>query len=163
LIVHRAVCQVCGPQGEREIAVEDFCLAPGQTALRPGEFLVSIRIPPPEPSFGAHYLRFIPRNEMDIAVASAGAAVALNEDGARFRWARIALGAVAPIPLFVREAGDWLVGREVTLEAIREAAQMAQAAAQPIDDMRGTVAQRRHLAGVLARRALEKAIDRARN
>ncbi len=162
LIVHHAVCLVAGPTGSREIPAEDFCTAPGQTVLGPGEFLVSLRVPPPMMHFGAAYLRFIPRNEMDIAVVGAGAAVVLNNDGSRFASARVALGAVAPTPLFVREAGEWLASRPVSAEAIGEASCIAQAAARPIDDMRGTVVQRRHLAGVLARRALEIAVGRAK-
>ena len=162
LIVHEAVCIIAGPNGRRKVPVEDFCIAPGQTALEKGEFLVSLRIPPPKPGFGAHYLRFTPRNEMDIAVAGAGVSVILNADGASFASARIALGAVAPKPLFVPEAGEALTGRQVSDEAIEEAAQIAKTAARPISDMRGTAAQRKHLSAVLTRRALRATIARAR-
>ena len=162
LIVHQAVCEIAGPGGRRQVPAEAFCTAPGRNILRKGEFLVSLRVPAPEPGFGAHYLRFIPRNEMDIAVAGAGAAVHLSEDGKTFRGVRVALSAVAPTPLFVSEAGQALVGRPVSDEAIDEAARLAQAAARPISDMRGTAAQRRHLSAVLTRRALHKAVERAR-
>jgi len=115
-----------------------------------------------EKHFGAHYLRFIPRNEMDIAVVGAGAAVRLEEAGERIVSARIALGAVAPTPLFVEEAGEFLAGKDISQENIREAAKLAQAAAHPISDLRGSATYRKHLCGVLTRRALEKAIERAR-
>lgn len=162
LIVHRAVCIIAGPGGRREVPVEDFCTAPGQTVLRHGEFLVALCIPPPGPRFGAAYLRFTPRNEMDIAVVGAGASVTLDEGHTRFVSARIALGAVAPTPLLVPEAGEYLAGKPVSVEVIAEAARIAQAATRPISDMRGTAAQRRHLAAVLTRRVLEKAVERAR-
>ena len=162
LIVHQAVCIIAGPGGCREAPVEEFCTAPGRTLLRTGEFLVALRIPPPGPGFGASYLRFTPRNEMDIAVVGAGASVTLDAGGASFESARVALGAVAPTPLLVPEAGAALAGRAISDEAIDEAARAAQAAARPIDDMRGTIAQRRHLAAVLTRRALWKAVERAR-
>jgi carbon-monoxide dehydrogenase medium subunit len=162
LIVHRAVCVIAGPDGRREVPAEDFCTAPGQTALQKGEFLVLLFIPPPKPGFGAHYLRFTPRNEMDIAVVGVGASVLLDPSGMSFESARIALGAVAPTPLLVPEAGAALAGRKVSDEAIEEAARIAQSAARPISDVRGTVAQRKHLAAVLTRRALRKAIERAR-
>lgn len=161
LIVHQAVCIVAGPQGNREIAVEQFCIAPGQTVLQPGEFLVAIRVPPVKPNFGACYLRFIPRNEMDIAVVGAGASVILDGKHKHFVSARIALGAVAPTPLFVPEAGAFLAGKPVTAENIFEATRIAQSAAQPISDMRGTADQRRHLLKVLVRRALNEAVRRA--
>jgi CO/xanthine dehydrogenase FAD-binding subunit len=161
LIVHEAVCLIAGPQGTREMPVEQFCLAPGKNALGSDEFLVAIRIPPVKTGSGAGYLRFIPRNEMDIAVVGAGASVILDEDRKKFGAARVALGAVAPTPLFVPEAGEFLVGKEVSAEAVDEAARIAQAAARPISDMRGTAEQRKHLALVLTRRALNIAIERA--
>lgn len=161
LIVHRASLTLAGSEGMRQIAVEDFCIAPGQTVLQRGEFLVSLHLPPPQPRSGAHYLRFIPRNEMDIAIVGAGVFVLLDESCTLIKSARIALGAVAPTPLFVREASDFLSDREISPEAVSEAARMAQEASRPITDLRGTAAQRRHLVGVLTRRALEKAIQRA--
>jgi carbon-monoxide dehydrogenase medium subunit len=162
LIVHRAVCIIAGPGGRREVPAEDFCLAPGQTVLQRGEFLVSLYVPPPDRRFGAAYLRFIPRNEMDIAVVGAGAAVVLDESRSTIILACIALSAVAPTPLFAREAGEYLTGKQISDQAIAEAARLAQEAARPITDMRGTIAQRKHLARVLTRRALEKAIERAK-
>jgi carbon-monoxide dehydrogenase medium subunit len=162
LIVHSATCTIAGPGGTRDVPVEEFCTAPGRTVLRRGEFLVSLHIPPPPKNFGARYLRFIPRNEMDIAVVGAGASVILNDDRTTVVSARIALGAVAPTPLFVKEAGDALTGGAISDGAIRRAAEIARGAAKPISDMRGTVEQRRHLVGVLTRRALEGAIQRAK-
>jgi carbon-monoxide dehydrogenase medium subunit len=162
LIVHSAVCRIAGPDGYREVPVEEFCTAPGQTVLREGEFLVSVQVPPPLPGFGAHYLRFTPRNEMDIAVVGCGASVVLDERGELIQSARLALGAVAPTPLYLPEVGQYLAGRRVSSEAIAKASDMAREAARPIDDVRGTVAQRVHLSGVLASRALQKAIQRAK-
>ena len=160
LIVHRAVCHIAGPQGEREVPVEQFCTGPGRNVLARGELLVALHIPPPVPNSGAAYLRFIPRNEMDIAVVGAGVWVTLDETHSTFTAARIALGAVAPKPLFVPAAGQALIGRRVSEEAIDEAAHIAQSAAQPITDMRGSAAQRLQLCAVLTRRALAKAIER---
>jgi CO/xanthine dehydrogenase FAD-binding subunit len=162
LIVHHTTCVIAGPNGRREIPVEQFCTGPGQNVLAHGEFLVALRIPPVPQHFGAHYLRFIPRNEMDIAVVGVGSAVVLSEDRNTITAARIALGAVAPTPLLVDEAAAALVGKPVSEAAIAEAAAAARAAARPITDMRGTVEQRRHLTGVLTQRTLQGAIARAR-
>jgi carbon-monoxide dehydrogenase medium subunit len=156
------VCNVAGPNGNREILVEDFCTAPGQNALQNGELLVSISIPAPQANSGANYQRFIPRNEMDIAVAGVGSSVVLDSSGQNFVSARISLASVAPTPVFAKEAGDSLAGKAVSEESIQQASELAQAAAKPISDMRGTIRQRTHLIGVLTRRTLNNAIERAR-
>ena len=157
-----ATCQVAGPNGTRTVAAADFCTAPGQNLLEDGELLVSIHLPPPVAHSGTHYLRFIPRNEMDIAVAGVGSSVVLDASGKSFVSARVSLASVAPTPLYVTEAGDALAGKEVGDKAIEAAAEAAMAAARPINDMRGTIQQRKHLVGVLTRRTLKGAIDRAR-
>lgn len=162
LIVHQVVCIIAGPNGRREVAVEDFCTGPGQNVLQSGEFLVAFRIPAPPANFGACYQRFIPRNEMDIAVVGAGSAVVLSDDKSTVTDARIALGAVAPTPIVVPQAAAALIGNPVSDDAIQAAAEAAKAAARPISDMRGTVAQRTHLAGVLTQRTLQAAIARAK-
>jgi carbon-monoxide dehydrogenase medium subunit len=161
LIVHEAACIILGSNGTREIPVEQFCVAPGKTVLQTGEFLLAIKVSVMKENFGAHYLRFIPRNEMDIAVVGAGASVTLDKSKQKILSARIALGAVAPTPLFVEEAGRFLTGKEITEENIREAGRIAQAAAHPISDLRGTVEYRKQLCAVLTRRALNKAVQRA--
>ena len=160
LIVLNATCVIAGPSGEREIPIEDFCTAPGQTVLEKGEMLVSIKIPVPQENSSSYYLRFIPRNEMDIAVVGAGASVVLDAAKEKFISARIALAAVAPTPLFAEEASTLLAGREISDSVIDEAAQAAQSISRPISDMRGTAEQRTHLVGVLTRRALNGAIQR---
>jgi len=161
MIVHGAEVIVAGPDGQRSLPVAEFCTAPGATVLALGELVVALRVPAPQPHTGAHYVRFIPRGEMDIAVVGAGAWVALSASQQQITAARIALSAVAPTPLFVEIAGTHLVGKAPTEAAFAEAAALAQEAANPIDDMRGTVAQRRHLVGVLVKRALRGAVERA--
>jgi CO/xanthine dehydrogenase FAD-binding subunit len=162
LIALAAKCRVVGPGGERMVPVEDFCTAPGRTVLQPGELLVDFQIPSPARNSCDAYLRFIPRNEMDIAVVGVGAAVTLDLNDDRISEARIALGAVGPTPIFAREASQALAGKRINDEAIERAAQLAIAASSPIDDMRGTAEFRRHVTGVLTRRTLAKAIERAR-
>ena len=160
LIALKTSCRVVGHNGIRTIAVEDFCAAPGRNVLQPGELLVSLHVPPPDAHFGAHYLRFIPRNEMDIAVVGAGVAVKIRNGS--FDSARVALSSVAPTPLYVREAGDWLAGKPATPESIEGASEFAKSAAKPISDMRGSIEFRKQLCAVLTRRALEAALREAR-
>ena len=160
LIALGATATITGPSGTRQVAVEDFCTGPSQNVLQQGELLVSLSFPAPTKNSGAQYMRFIPRNEMDIAVAGAGVSVEL--DNGTFKSARIALASVAPTPLFVKEAGAALVGKPVNDDSIAIAAGIARDAAKPITDMRGTIEYRKHLCGVLTTRGLNIAIDRAK-
>ena len=162
MMVLGATCVVAGPGRFREVPVEAFCTGPAETVLGSDELLVSIRFPAPTPNSGARYVRFTPRREMDIAVAGAGAWVVLSGDQARITDARVALAAVAPTPLQVAAAGAALAGKPAAEAAFAEAARLAQEAVLPITDVRGTEAQRRHLAGVLVKRALRGAVQRAK-
>lgn len=160
LVAAGATCLIVGSGGERELAVEDLPTAPGRSALAPGEVLVEIRVPPKPRGGGDAYLRSIPRTEMDIAVVGAGAALAID-GGGTCTSARIALGAVAPTVLLVREAGEALVGTRLDDAALDRMAEAVRAACRPIDDKRGSIAYRVHMAGVLARRTVLIARDRA--
>jgi len=160
LVAAAARCEIAGPGGLRFVAAEDFCLGPGENALAPGELLVALRLPFPAPRSADAYLRLIPRSEMDIAVAGAGVSLTLDAQG-RIAAARIALGAVAPRVLLLEALGQSLVGAAPDEAALAQVAEAARAAVRPIDDKRGTVEYRRHVAGVLARRALAIAARRA--
>ena len=160
MIVLESSAEIAGPNGRRTVPVEDFCTGPGHNVLEPGELLVSIHFPPPAPNSGAAFLRFIPRNEMDIAVVNA--ATQLRFDGDTVSWARVSLGATAPTPLFVTAAGEALVGAALSDETIAAAAAASKAAASPIDDMRGSIKQRKHLSAVYTQRTIAIAADRAR-
>ena len=117
-------------------------------------------LPAPPARFGAHYLRFIPRNEMDIAVTNAATYLVMNGD--TVADARIVIGAVATTAIMVPEAAQALIGKPLTEETIEAAGAAAAAAARPIDDMRGSIKQRKHLAGVLTERTIRRAAERAR-
>ncbi|MCA9038868.1 MAG: xanthine dehydrogenase family protein subunit M [Planctomycetaceae bacterium] len=162
LIALDATCVIAGPQGTREIAAEDFCTAPGKNVLESGELLVELVMPARPAKSGSHYLRFIPRNEMDIAVVGVGASVMLDETGETIQSARIGIGAAAPTPLFAKEASELLTGLPANEESFAKAAAAAQEIVTPIDDMRGTVEFRTHVTGVLTKRALHVAVERAR-
>jgi CO/xanthine dehydrogenase FAD-binding subunit len=162
LIALGAVCVLVGADGPREVPAHEFCIGPGKNVLRPGELLVELKFPPRPPQSGSHYRRFIPRNEMDIAVVGVAADIALDSKSNVITAARIALGAVGPTPLFAEDAGQLLVGRQPDEAAIADAAKAARATARPIDDMRGTVEFRLHVTEVLVRRVLTEAIERAR-
>ena len=161
LIAARAVVAVAGPRGRREAPVEEIATGPGQISLAKGEVVVSIFLPPRPPRSGDAYLRFFPRTEMDIAVVGAGVSLTLDEDGV-CRDARVALAAVAERVLPVGEAADALIGTSGDDAALDALARAASAACRPIDDMRGTKEFRIKVAGVMARRSAETALERAR-
>jgi xanthine dehydrogenase FAD-binding subunit len=159
MIALSGVAHIAGPNGYRDVPVDAFCTGPGRNVLEQGEFIVSLHFPHPAPGSGQAWTRFIPRNEMDIAVANAG--VYLEFDGDNVSAARIAIGAVAPTVLLVEEAANALIGKPLSDETIAAAGQAAKDAATPIDDMRGTIKQRKHLSDVLVQRMIRKAAERA--
>jgi aerobic carbon-monoxide dehydrogenase medium subunit len=159
LIAAGAVAIVQGPDGRREIKVEDVPTAPGRISLKPGEILVSFKLPPRAPGSSDAYLRMIPRTEMDIAVVGVGVNLTLK-DGV-VTAARIGLGAVAPTVLLVQDAAKALIGSKLDDAALAKAAAACSAACRPIDDKRGTIAYRTKVAGVLLRRTAAIAAQRA--
>jgi carbon-monoxide dehydrogenase medium subunit len=161
LIAAGAKASVVGPNGRRELAVEDVMLAPRQLALSKGEIVASFLLPAQAKGTADAYLRFIPRTEMDIAVVGCG--VCLNvDDRGNIGRARVSLGAVAARPLLVAEAAEALIGSKLDAAALSKLDAAAGAACKPIDDKRGTKEYRIKVAGVLARRAAEIAYQRAR-
>jgi CO/xanthine dehydrogenase FAD-binding subunit len=162
LIACQATAVIAGPNGEREVAVEDFATGPGQTVLERGELVVEFKIPAPAPHASDAYLRLIPRTEMDIAVVGAGIQLELDGKGV-VTAARVVLGAVAPTAIRVPAAEAALVGSSLDDAALDAAAVASSEAAKPIDDKRGTIAYRKKISGVLTKRAARIAYDRARN
>lgn len=160
LIAAGAMAQIVGPGGRRQLPVEDVMVGVRKLALTKGEIIVSFTVPARPKHGGDAYLRFIPRTEMDIAVVGCGIALVLDAGGT-CTSARLALGAVADRPLLVVTAGKALVGTKLDAAAIDAAAAAASAACRPIDDKRGTKEFRIKVAAVLARRAIQIALDRA--
>ena len=160
LVAAGATVTVTGPGGTRKLAIEAIPAGPGRTALKSGEVISGLALPPRGAQGGDAYLRFIPRTEMDIAVV--GCAVNLRLDGDTIVEARVVLGAVAPTVVLVPEAAGAIIGTTLDDAALAALDAAAQAACKPIDDKRGTIAFRTEVAGVLARRAARTAYDRAK-
>jgi aerobic carbon-monoxide dehydrogenase medium subunit len=160
LVAAGAKVAIAGPRGKRKLAVEDVPAGVGRTNLKKGEFIESIELPKQTARSGDAYLRFIPRTEMDIAVVSAAVNLTLDAKGVITK-ARVALGAVAPTVLLVKDAAKALIGSKLDDAAKAKLAAACSAACKPIDDKRGTVEFRTDVAGVLARRAAETAYARA--
>src|SRR3954469_18406417 len=161
LIAAGAVARIIGPDGTREVPVEEIPTGPGKTSLAKGEIIVSFFLPPRPPHSSDAYQRFTPRTEMDIAVVGVGVNLTLDGSGT-CTAARFALGAVAPTILLSKECADALIGTKVDAAALDKLAAAASAACKPIDDKRGTKEYRIKVAGVLARRTAQQAFERAR-
>ena len=162
LIVLGATASIHSMIDSREVPISEFCTGPGSTILNTNEIVVSINIPSPKQNSGAHYMRFIPRNEMDIAVVGVGTSVELSDDGSKFKDAQVSLASVAPTPLHVTSITDYLSGKEINDENIEKAGELAKDATKPISDMRGTAEYRQHLCTVLTKRSLKQSIERAK-
>ncbi len=160
LIANGALCVIAGSGGERELPVEDFVTGVGRNALAGDELLLGLKLPNPGPRTGDAYLRFIPRTEMDIAVAGCGVRLDLDADGV-CTAARVGIGAVAPTALLVPAAAEALVGTKVDDAALAAAGAACTEASSPISDKRGTVEYRQKVISVLCRRAGAIARDRA--
>ena len=152
MIAVGAVCDIATSGGTRQLPVEEFVTGVGTNALAAGEFLLGLKVPRPSANSKDAYLRFIPRTEMDIAVAGCGVSLTLDEDGT-CSAARVGIGAVAPTALLVPAAAEALVGTQVDDAALAAAGEACTAASSPISDKRGTAEYRRKVIAVLCRRA----------
>ena len=150
---------ILGPDGTRREKVENIPAGPGQTSLAKGELITAVHVPARGSNGADAYQRFIPRTEMDIAVVGCG--VNLRLDGKTIAEARVALGAVAPTALLVEAAAEAIIGTNLDETALGALADAAIAACNPIDDKRGTIKFRKHIAGVLSRRVAQEAYTRA--
>ncbi len=161
LVAAGAKARIVGPKGKRDIPVEKVAVSPGKTSLKKGELIESVFLPKRPARSGDAYLRFIPRSEMDIAVVGVGVSLTLDAKGV-CTAARVSLGAVAATVLLDNAAAKALIGTKVDAAALAKLSAAASAACRPIDDKRGTKEFRIQVAGVLARRAAETALKRAR-
>ena len=159
LLALDAEAVITGPKGERRVPIATFFTGVRRTILAPDEILVELVVPNPGAHSGGNYLRHTPRRELDIAVV--GVASQLTVANGVCTKARIALAAVAPVPLRATAAEQSLEGQAVTPDRIKRAADLAVEAARPISDQRGSADFRRHLVRVLTRRTLTTALARA--
>jgi carbon-monoxide dehydrogenase medium subunit len=158
LIAAGCTAIIAGPDGKKELPIEEFHTGPGKTVLKNGEMLVSLKFPKRENNSSDAYLRMTPRTEMDIAVVGCGVNLKLDNDICTS--VRVSLGAVAPTPLLVKEASDIMVGTNLNSEVLEKVAKICMESCNPINDKRGTIEYRIKVAGVLFKRATLIAIDR---
>jgi carbon-monoxide dehydrogenase medium subunit len=168
-----AVAEVYSPTGARRIPIADFFVGPGKTALRPGEFLLALHLPPAPPDARGAFNKLGRTRIGDISMVSTAVYGWTEDEGrttkdeidhsshgeaarssiVRHRWA-IALGAVGPTPLRALEA-ETTLAEDVSPDGVKRAAELAATAARPIDDIRASAAYRRAMVAVLVRRGIE--------
>ena len=150
---------IAGRDGLRTVPLNEFIVDAYTTQLGPIEMLTAISVALPQPPCGGAYVKFEKRAG-DFAVASVGVQLQLA-DGGGCRQVAISLGALGPAPMRARAAEVLLRGRTASPDLLSGAERLIQAQAQPFEDTRGSVEYKRHLAGVLFRRAFTAALDRA--
>ncbi len=156
LIALGSLVTLVGKSGERTLLLEDFITGPGKTAIAPDEVLTGVTIPEQQTT-NSTYMKFGLRKSGALAVVGVAVAVTLQEG--TITDARIALGAVAPVPMRAKRTEALLRGKTLSDALLEQAAASAAAESRPISDLRGSEAYRRHLVGILTKRALRKAIE----
>jgi carbon-monoxide dehydrogenase medium subunit len=156
LVAMNASIVAYSERGEREIALDDFFLGPGRTALESDELAIAIKVPAPAPRTGVSYQKVSQRSKVDIAAVNIGALVTLDGDG-NCRTVRVSMGAVGPTPLRAGKAEKFLVGKPADDDNLAEAGRLAAEDASPISDVRASKEYRKLMVEVLSKRALAEA------
>jgi aerobic carbon-monoxide dehydrogenase medium subunit len=155
-----AELRILGSEGERTVPADDFFVSYMTTNLEPDELLAEVRFPLPQPRTGHAWFE-IARRHGDYALVGMAAVLTLREDNI-CDAARLVYTGVAPVPLDARDAAELLVGEQPSEELFAEVAEQAARASEPGSDVHASAGYRRHLVGVLTRRALGKALEGAR-
>ena len=156
LLISDAIVNIVGPNGKRDIPIDEFLLGPGKTALEKNEIVVSFTIPKPDDRCEAAYHKHAIRGDTDIAIVGVGVRIGLNDDDT-IKMARVALGAVAPRSIRAKEVEEFLIGKKVTDEVVEEAAKMASEGIHPITDQRATAEYRKEMVYVAMKHMIKDA------
>lgn len=156
LLISDAIVNIVGPNGKRDIPIDEFLLGPGKTALEKNEIVVSFTIPKPDDHCEAAYHKHAIRGDTDIAIVGVGVRIGLNDDDT-IKMARVALGAVAPRSIRAKEVEEFLIGKKVTDEVVEEAAKMASEGIHPITDQRATAEYRKEMVYVAMKHMIKDA------
>jgi CO/xanthine dehydrogenase FAD-binding subunit len=162
VMVLDATVTLVGPNGSREMPIEEFFVGPRKTILEPHELLESIVIPHSALGKPSKFLKHGLRKGQALALVNAAASLWLDKDGQTISEPRLALGAVAPVPLRCAETEAFLAGKAPTDEVVAEAAEIAVTEAKPIDDFRASAKYRRQIIRTFTKRVLTRSIEIAK-
>jgi carbon-monoxide dehydrogenase medium subunit len=149
-----------GPNGEREILLENFFQGPKESVLQKNELMKEVFIPQPGDFSSGKYVKLMRRESMDLALVGVAAYLNMDRNGKICRDARIALGAVAPTPIRALQAEETLIHREIDEVRAAEAGKAASVVCRPISDIRSSLAYRCSMVEVLTKRAIMGAYKR---
>lgn len=159
MLAYNAQVEAEGPDGKRTIPIDEFFVDLFESALGSNEVLTEIRIPTPAPNSGGAYIK-VERKVGDYAVSAV--AVQLTMDGDTCTAARIGLTNVNPVPMRAGNAEQALIGQVLTEQVIESAGREAAAECDPSADLRGSTDYKRDLTRVLTKRAIFRAVERAK-
>lgn len=154
LLVLQAQVKISTSEGEKQVPLESFFLGPGKTVMQGGDILTEIIIPPASPNLRGEYIKFSPREMMDLAYVGVAVALVTDGNGTVCREVRIALGAVSPVPMRARKAEAVLADRVINEESAERAGEVASSECAPISDVRSSAAYRRNMVRVNTKRAI---------
>jgi len=154
LLVLDARVGISGPGGENVLPLEEFFVGPGKTVMRQGEILTELILPPPPAGLRGEYIKFSPREMMDLAYVGVAVSLALEGKEKRCRHVRIALGAVSPTPMRARKAEAFLLDQMLSEKIAERAGEEASRECKPISDVRSSAEYRREMVRVNTKRAL---------
>jgi carbon-monoxide dehydrogenase medium subunit len=160
LIALGASAKMVGPNGEREILLENFFRGPKESVLQKNELMKEVFIPQPGDFTSGKYIKLMRRQAMDLALVGVAACLTMKSRGKICKDARIALGAVAPTPIRVPQAEEVLINREIDEVRAAEAGKAASVVCRPIGDIRSSLAYRCSMVEVLTKRAILEAYKR---
>jgi len=156
LMVMEATLKLQGPGGEREMAIDDFFTGPGENCMEAEEALTEIQISERADHTGMAFLK-VGRVAQDIAIVNAAALVVMDKK--KCQRCRLAVGAVAPVPLRLKKVEKLIEGEEIGPELLDRVVQMVEQEVSPITDVRSTQEYRRIMSGVLIKRAIKQAME----
>lgn len=154
LIALDATAKLVNAADARTVSLEDFFCSPGQTVMNSDEILTEIVIPKTRPQLVGEYIKFSPRDMMDLAYVGIAVVYALDEGEKRCEGVRIVLGAVAPTPIRARKAEAILEGQTLTEALAATAGEEAAKESKPISDVRSSADYRRAMVGAMTKRAI---------
>lgn len=162
LFAYDAIIELTGPDGKRDVPIEEFYLGPGRVDLRPGEIETAVIIPKKSWSgYNGHYIKYGMRNAMEIATTGCSVNVKLSRDKKEIRDIRIGYGVAGPVPLRAKKTEELIRGRDVSAETVKMIGESVLQDVNPRDSWRASKDLRLHLCSTMAMRAFEEAVKRS--